>query len=429
MTGKNNRILLINPNRYSSPPVIPVGLEYIAASLLASGYDTHILDLCFEAEPVSAIRKTIAAFGPLVAGITVRNIDSALFNNNIFFLPQITSIVSEVKKENIPVILGGAGFSAAPETVLRESGADYGIEGPAEVAITRLIETLFNGKPPEKKVLSGWNIGIDPTHAPTRPVGIDYRKYLDNGGIIGFATQYGCTDPCPYCIEAGKRVHFREPEAVIKELSILTEKGYENFHLCDSEYNLDLGRSVRFAKMLADASLPMKWSVYMKPAPWSEELFYELKRSGASTITLSVDSFVLSSNESRYCFSDIENIIRICRELEIKSAVDLLTGYPEESPASTVSSIEFFKKHRPDTVGVNAYFRVYPHTKLCDYIKIKPDIPLNKSDVTVDSSAAPIFYNHLSVDELRELIGGDPLFRIEGFDRTTNYARFRDLSG
>ena len=41
------RVLLINPNRYQSPPVPPIGLEYIAASLEEKGHHAKILDLCF----------------------------------------------------------------------------------------------------------------------------------------------------------------------------------------------------------------------------------------------------------------------------------------------------------------------------------------------------------------------------------------------
>ncbi len=35
----------------------------------------------------------------------------------------------------------------------------------------------------------------------------------------------------------------------------------------------------------------------------------------------------------------------------------------------------------------------------------------------------PVFFNRLPVEQLRELIGADPLFRAEGFQRSTNYQR------
>jgi hypothetical protein len=41
------KVLLINPNRYQSPPVPPLGLEYIAGSLEEKGHGVELLDLCF----------------------------------------------------------------------------------------------------------------------------------------------------------------------------------------------------------------------------------------------------------------------------------------------------------------------------------------------------------------------------------------------
>jgi hypothetical protein len=40
------KVLLINPNRYQSPPVPPLGLEYIAGSLEEKGHGGEP-ELCF----------------------------------------------------------------------------------------------------------------------------------------------------------------------------------------------------------------------------------------------------------------------------------------------------------------------------------------------------------------------------------------------
>lgn len=418
----NNTILLINPNRYRTPPVIPVGLEYIGWALDRAGWNVRMLDLCFVENPVEATIRALEETRPLFIGITIRNIDSALFHNNIFFLPEIKTIIETVKNVGIPVVLGGVGFSATPEQMLKETSADFGVAGPGETAIVRLAEQIkTGGRPP--KITDGWKTGIDTGFSPERPFHLDYKPYIENGGIVGFATQYGCTDNCPYCIEACTPSHFRNPAAVIRELSFLRSKGFDNFHLCDSEFNLDLDFAESFSVKLADAGLNISWAVYMKPVPWSEKLFKELKRSGANVITLSVDSFALSSQNPRYIFKDLESIIRICRDLEIKLAVDLLTGYPDEPVESTAAAFEFFKAHRPDTVGVNAFFRVYPGTELESTISNRPDWKQKLTRIEYGSSLDPVFYNHIPLEKLKELAGGDPLFKIEGFERTTNYER------
>ena len=41
------KILLINPNKYLNPPVMPLGLEYLAGAVIEAGHDVDLLDLCF----------------------------------------------------------------------------------------------------------------------------------------------------------------------------------------------------------------------------------------------------------------------------------------------------------------------------------------------------------------------------------------------
>jgi tryptophan 2-C-methyltransferase len=418
----NNTILLINPNRYRTPPVIPVGLEYVGASTARAGYDVRILDLCFEEKPVEAALEEVERLRPLLVGLTIRNLDSALFHNNVYFLPEIKTLIGCIRGKGVPVALGGISFTGMSARILDETTADYGIIGPGERAFPRLAaEIKQGGRPP--RLTDGWKAGIDPDFVPRRPFGIAYAPYMENGGIIGFATQYGCNENCAYCIEAGRKPIFRNPDAVIEEIATLSGQGFENFHLCDSEFNLDLNFSETFASKLADAALPINWAIYMKPVPWSEKLFLELKRSGANVITLSVDSFVLSSEKPGYTFENLKTIIGICRDLGIRLAIDLLTGYPDEPIESTVATFEFFKSHRPDTVGVNAYFRVYPGTKFDSIISNRKELNVKLIRLNRESALGPVFYNHVPIEKLKELAGGDPLFKIEGFERTTNYER------
>ena len=53
------KILLVNPNRMKSPPVIPIGLEYIKTALEKNDYEVEILDLCFFPSPEKELRKRI----------------------------------------------------------------------------------------------------------------------------------------------------------------------------------------------------------------------------------------------------------------------------------------------------------------------------------------------------------------------------------
>ena len=87
--------------------------------------------------------------------------------------------------------------------------------------------------------------------------------------------------------------------------------------------------------------------------------------------------------------------------------------------------IRFLKIHRPDTVGVNGYFRLYKGTSLTKEILENPKeiARLSRPLRSNEDFLLPIFYNQLDLPTVRQLIQGDPLFKIEGFEKTVNYQR------
>lgn len=74
-------ILLVNPNRFRDPPVIPIGLEYIAQSLLEHDHRVDILDLCLSTDVNGDIAAQMTKKQYGLIGVTIRNIDSVLFFN------------------------------------------------------------------------------------------------------------------------------------------------------------------------------------------------------------------------------------------------------------------------------------------------------------------------------------------------------------
>ena len=53
------RIALVNTNRIT-PPVAPIGLDYVAETLRASGHRPELLDLCWEERWEPAIARFLA---------------------------------------------------------------------------------------------------------------------------------------------------------------------------------------------------------------------------------------------------------------------------------------------------------------------------------------------------------------------------------
>lgn len=412
------KILLINPNTYQSPPVPPIGLEYLAGSIEGQGHSAEILDLCFSADWRHEIDNAMTIFKPDIIGISIRNIDTVLYYTNEFFLDSIREFVAHIKSTyGIRIVIGGAGISAGPEEVLDYMGADLAVDGPAEGnLIEKINEFLVSGG--TKRVYHG---RYDHQNRCARKISrTDYQGYFNSGGIAGFETHKGCSSSCVYCLEANTRVVLKNPEEVVNEIVAVAAMGYNHFHLCDSEFNEDLDYCIEFCNTLKKAGLGIKWALYMKPANFSRKLFSLMKETGVYLITLTVDSF----KKCPLYWEDTEKIIFNAKTAGINIAVDFLGGFPYEEEDVLIECLDLFRRVQPDSVSVNTYIRLYKSLQITKTIMADETLRLNLKGNTHDMTfIKPVFYNHVSDKRLKELINSDSLFRIAGLEKGVNYSR------
>jgi hypothetical protein len=413
------KVLLVNPNRYTSPPVPPIGLECIASCLEEEGHKTKIVDLCFSEDLYTEIDSAVISFDPDIIGITVRNVDTVLYHTNEFFLDGIRDLIQHIKSTcGLKVIIGGTGVSTNPEGILEYLNADFAIVGPAENKINELLHKIKDSRDTKKIYHARFKTYIK---CHRRPL-LDYQHYYDAGGIIGFETHKGCSSSCAYCLEANSGVAFKNIKDVIEEIKRFINTGYNHFHLCDSEFNESLEYSTEFCNALLTAGIDIKWTVYMKPANFNKNLFRLLKKTGVYLITLSVDSY----KKCPHYWSDIERFLFSAKSSEIKIAVDFLTGFPHDNEDNISEYLDLLRRPLPDNIGVNTYIRLYKSLQITNIILNDVNLRGHLIGCTDDRTLLkPVFYNHISTEKLKQLIGGDSLFKIEGLEKGVNYSRVK----
>lgn len=411
-------VLLINPNRYKYPPVPPIGLEYLAGFLEQEGHSVELVDLCFSENVYADIDDALTSFNPHVVGITVRNVDTVLYHSNEFFLDEIKDIIKHIKSNtNLKVIIGGPGLLTNPEGIFKYLEADFAIVGPAEKTLIELLDDIENANY-SRNILYG-DSGLD-FRCYRKPFKVNYKKYFELGGVAGFETHKGCSSSCVYCIEANSRVYFRNIPDVISEIKSFVDNGYNHFHLCDSEFNESLQFSIEFCTALKESGMNIRWAVYMKPAEFSKKLFKLMKEAGVYLITITVDTWKKCTEYWR----DIEKFVFTAKPLGLKVAVDLLAGFPYESEDDTLEYLNTLRKLQPDSININTFIRLYKTLPITNLILKDPALRKNLLGNINDSTfIKPIFYNHLSTETVKQMIGRDPIFRIEGLERTVNYIR------
>ena len=418
------KIILVNPNRYKNPPVIPIGLEYLATMLEKNNHTVKIVDLCFSDNTNADIDNCFNEFDSDIVGITVRNVDPSIYGRNDFFIDEIKNIATYIKnKYKKPIILGGSGFSIMPDEILECVGADYGVYGYGENAILKLLSDIENRKI-DYKIINGFELGIDRGVFHTRCRHFDYKKYFEADGIAGFETQKGCNGDCIFCSEANRKIIHKNIKNVIYEIKTIADFGYNKFHLCDSEFNLELKFCENFLNELIKEKIDIKWTLYIKPVPFNKKFFELLKKSGANLITMSVDSYKFTDSKSPYSDENLKEIVKYTKSYEIKLAIDLLMGFPFETKDSIENAITFFKKNRPDKVGISYAIRIYPHTEIERIVKKNGQLKKYLYGNLSNNYINPAYFKCLSLDDINGFVDGDEIFQIEGTQKTVNYQRF-----
>ncbi|MFZ5908130.1 MAG: B12-binding domain-containing radical SAM protein [Nitrospirota bacterium] len=414
----NQKVLLINPNRFKSPPVPPIGIEYVASSLEERGHETAILDLCFAGEVTAEVDSAISAFRPDIAGITVRNIDSVLFHTNEFFLDDIRALITHIKKAHgLRVMVGGAGVTAFPEGIREYLGADYLVSGPGEYAVHEVLAYCGSGMQGQKVFQGRYPVSLP---CRRRPYDLAYDQYSRNGGVAGFETHKGCSSSCVYCLEACSKVAFKKPEDVIREIKTFVDAGLRHFHLCDPEFNESYEYAIDFCTALKKAGMDIQWAAYMKPANFDAKLFRLMKETGVYLVTVTVDSW----KKCPMYWVDVEKFLFSAKSCGMKVAVDFLTGFPYEKETEILEYLDTLRRPLPDSIGVNTYIRLYKALRITDIVMSDRQLHPYLIDTERDPTCIqPVFYNQIPTGRLKELLRGDPIFRIEGIEQSVNYSR------
>ena len=143
------KVLLISANtEMLNMPVLPLGLAFVNAALMARGFETEMINLMDAEDSEKLLKESLRDFSPDAIGISVRNIDTQDIKNPEFMLDPVKSIISLCRKfSQAPVIIGGAGYSIYPEAALDYLGADMGIKGEGEAVFPELLRRISNQQP------------------------------------------------------------------------------------------------------------------------------------------------------------------------------------------------------------------------------------------------------------------------------------------
>ncbi|MBU0574979.1 MAG: radical SAM protein [Proteobacteria bacterium] len=386
------RVLLISANteRINILP-LPLGLSYVAAATRNGGHDVRVLDLMAEDDSESLIGETIASFGPDVIGISVRNIDDQTKDGR-FLLDEVRRVVRDCRRlSDAPVVLGGAGYSIFPESVLAYLEADMGIQGEGEVAFPALIERLAQqadlsetpGLYLRDRGLLGKRTFVKDLDSLPIFGAHEFLDSQDRGLWLPFQTRRGCPLNCSYCSTStieGLAIRKRSPEAAVTELACCVESGFRQIFFVDNTFNLPPGYAKEICRKIIDRGLDISWRCILYPGKVDEKLAALMAAAGCREVSLGFESGserILRNMNKKFNLREIRQTAETLARHGIRQQGFLMLGGPGETQESVLESLTFADSLPLDELKITSGIRIYPQTALArvaiDAGMISPD--------------------------------------------------------
>jgi len=380
------KVLLVNTNTEKLPyPVPPLGI-CIIASCLQPYYEVEVYDGVFDEG--KNLQRKVLEFCPHYIGFSIRNIDDVVADRKIFYPARIISdFIQPVQAvTDVPVILGGSGFSIFPEELMDLTGADYGLSGEGEdlmlELLTRLdreesVEGLPNvyskGKPlPAVNSGPSW-VSIQAVPWSEVDLKISFNPYRQKG-VYSLQTKRGCSMGCVYCtypcIE-GKRYRQRDPSDIAEEISQASKRlGDITFEFVDSTFNEPREHAEALCQAIIDKKLKVRLrTMGINPHNTDRKLFELMVRAGFAQIDVTPDSaseIMIKNLRKGFGIDDIHRTADLIREFNLPAMWFFLFGGPGETEQTFRESIDFIDQYvnPEDLVYLSAGLRIYPGTPL-----------------------------------------------------------------
>jgi len=382
------KFLLVATNRERSPyPVAPLGALCVAAAAKAAGHEVKFLDLGMAPAPQSALQQALKADEFQAVAFGIRNLDNCWAFAPRSYFNDVRELAGIARRHfKGPLILGGSGFSVAPNGWMRRLDADYGVIGEGERTFPELLARLEAGHSPEgiEGVVTARKINNSPAVLPAKPVErlaelplpahdlCGYRGYVKRGGFVSVQTKRGCPFKCSYCIYPhleGRRYRLRPPELVAEEIETVASRSkLRDFFFVDSVFNDPRKHALAICAELSRRKLPIRWNAFCNPVGFDAELARAMAQAGCSGVEFGLDVAtpkMLKALDKPFGQEEIRIALQAARDARLPFAIYLLFAGPGETWADVEDTQVFLNDCAPaNAVFATCGLRIYEGTPL-----------------------------------------------------------------
>ncbi|MBW1988437.1 MAG: radical SAM protein [Deltaproteobacteria bacterium] len=369
-------------------PVLALGLGCVAAAAETDGHVVKVINVTPRDQEL--LKRTAREFQPDLAALSMRNLDDQVRENPAFLAAPVKDAVAWLRESsNAPVVLGGAGFTLAPEAAMAYTGADWGVAGAGESTFCALARALAAGKEPGPLPGLYGPQGILGTPPDRRSAPGEFplpepERHLpvlapEAGGVLWVPVQSrrGCPMRCSYCSTGaieGTALRKSPPERAIEMMRKFTQAGFFHFFFVDNTFNLPPSYAHVLCSALIEADLGASWRAIIYPKGPDAALAQAMARAGCVGVSLGFESGspkILAAYNKKFSIKDIEASARALGDAGIGRMGFLLLGGPGETRETVVESLEFADRLDLEAMKITCGIRIYPHTKLAGIARLE----------------------------------------------------------
>ncbi len=378
------KILLVNPyettqSGFTNPPL---GLLYIAGTLIKNGFEVRLVDGCIEGK--EAVKKAIEDFQPHFVGITS-------YTPGRLKAIEIAGMAKSFDP-GIKVILGGAHPTIMHRQIMENyPSVDYIVIGEGEVSCLEIIQ----GKNPAgihgivyrdsegiiKTPNRTYVADLDTVPFPAWHL-VDYTRYpsIDRGvynGInlrqvprVSIIFSRGCTGHCDFCSTwwIWKGWRHRSPVNMADEIELLyTDFGIRHFCFADDALTINREATIGLCDEIINRKLKIAFHATTRTDCVDEVILAKLKEAGCYKIAYGIETASPKLLENMGKENDIgtsERAITLTKKAGIIVTALIIVGSVGETPETVQETVNFLKRTKPDEVGSVGGLWILPGTKL-----------------------------------------------------------------
>ena len=375
------RILLINPfYPISETPSPPLGLAFLAGALERAGCTVRIMDCVVFPYSDRWLADLMADFRPCLVGATAvtMTVDHALM-----ILDRVKTI-----DPTVTTVIGGPHATFDAKAVLASAGSVDVVacgEGEATVvALARAVEARTPlGAVPGIVFRDGGRMVATPRPpladldrlAPPSRHRIPLGRYRALGLPVSMTTSRGCPFKCIFCVGrkmVGARVRYRDPSAVVDEMTELSRLGFHQINLADDLFTANRDHCIAVCDEIVRRSLSVSWTSFARVDTVSRDVLAAMRRAGCTTISFGVESGspeMLTRIRKGITCDQVVRAARLCLECGISPHASFILGLPGETRRSLEETLAFGE--RLAAMGVNHGFHIlapFPGTDVREHL-------------------------------------------------------------